>query len=266
MARLYHSTQQLYRCSYWSQRANSHTYRFSDFQARKASHLISWVEYSTGPSHEIKWTVICKSSGVADTKSAAKEEAARQALASQVRNHSLMQQLRVIVESLESSGTPLTSFALNLAYPNIVADSSNTCVPRLGEVIEFRRAPSAIRRYRPGEVGLDDIERAGSKLFAMGRKWRSEASLEAMRRRMERYLSMFAFGMKASGLKYSAEHVLCNLLMQSKKNISSALIFVRKYQRNNSGLPRESEGRIEGDLIVGARVFWSTVANGGRTG
>ncbi|KAJ7717485.1 hypothetical protein DFH07DRAFT_973572 [Mycena maculata] len=56
------------------------------FQAQKASHTLSWVEYSTGPSHEIKWTVQCKISGevkgtgVADSKAAAKEEAARQAL------------------------------------------------------------------------------------------------------------------------------------------------------------------------------------------
>ncbi|KAJ7687439.1 hypothetical protein B0H17DRAFT_1070214 [Mycena rosella] len=56
------------------------------FQGKKASHTLSWSESSTGASHEIKWTVQCKVSGevkgtgVADTKAAAKEEAARQAL------------------------------------------------------------------------------------------------------------------------------------------------------------------------------------------
>ncbi|KAJ7922852.1 hypothetical protein B0H13DRAFT_1982054 [Mycena leptocephala] len=55
-------------------------------QGRQASHTLSWVEFSVGPSHEIKWTVQCKVSGevkgtgVADNKAAAKEEAARQAL------------------------------------------------------------------------------------------------------------------------------------------------------------------------------------------
>ncbi|KAJ6623100.1 hypothetical protein B0H10DRAFT_2213790 [Mycena sp. CBHHK59/15] len=56
------------------------------FQGQKASHTLSWEEYSTGLSHEIKWTVIYKVSGevkgtgVAVNKSAAKEEAARQTL------------------------------------------------------------------------------------------------------------------------------------------------------------------------------------------
>jgi len=66
--------------------ANSVTQLNNYFQARQASHTVSWVEYSTGPSHAIKWTVECKVSGevkgtgVADSKAAAKEEAARQAL------------------------------------------------------------------------------------------------------------------------------------------------------------------------------------------
>ncbi|KAJ7735855.1 hypothetical protein DFH07DRAFT_967046 [Mycena maculata] len=63
-------------------------------QAKQATHTISWLDYSTGPSHDIKWTVQCKISGelkgavpfagtgVANTKAAAKEEAARQALVS----------------------------------------------------------------------------------------------------------------------------------------------------------------------------------------
>ncbi|KAJ7103112.1 hypothetical protein B0H15DRAFT_811003 [Mycena belliarum] len=57
-------------------------------QGQKIIHTLSWSESSVGPSHEIKWTVQCKVSGVvkgtgvADSKSAAKEEAARQALAS----------------------------------------------------------------------------------------------------------------------------------------------------------------------------------------
>ncbi|KAJ7897324.1 hypothetical protein B0H14DRAFT_3425353 [Mycena olivaceomarginata] len=56
------------------------------FQRNQASHTLSWAEKSTGPSHAIKWTVECKVSGevkgtgVADSKAAAKEEAAKQAL------------------------------------------------------------------------------------------------------------------------------------------------------------------------------------------
>ncbi|KAJ7921251.1 hypothetical protein B0H13DRAFT_2417519 [Mycena leptocephala] len=55
-------------------------------QAKQASHTLSWAESSAGPAYEIKWTVVCKVSGeakgigVADSKAAAKEEAARQAL------------------------------------------------------------------------------------------------------------------------------------------------------------------------------------------
>ncbi|KAJ7127913.1 hypothetical protein C8R44DRAFT_733316 [Mycena epipterygia] len=55
-------------------------------EVRKVSHTLSWVEYSEGPSHQAKWTVICKVSrdvkdtGVADSKVAAKDEAERQAL------------------------------------------------------------------------------------------------------------------------------------------------------------------------------------------
>ncbi|KAJ7150292.1 hypothetical protein C8R46DRAFT_1229860 [Mycena filopes] len=56
------------------------------YQGKNAIHLVSWVESSSGPSHQIKWTVQCKVSGevkgtgVADSKSAAKEEAARLAI------------------------------------------------------------------------------------------------------------------------------------------------------------------------------------------
>ncbi|KAF8204321.1 hypothetical protein K438DRAFT_556107 [Mycena galopus ATCC 62051] len=66
--------------------ANSVTQLNNYFQGTKASHTVSWVEYSSGPSHAIKWTVECKVSGevkgtgVADSKAAAKEEAARLAL------------------------------------------------------------------------------------------------------------------------------------------------------------------------------------------
>ncbi|KAJ7361276.1 hypothetical protein DFH08DRAFT_1074303 [Mycena albidolilacea] len=55
-------------------------------QRKQASHTLSWAENSTGPSHAIKWTVECKVSGevkgtgVADSKAAAKEDAAKQAL------------------------------------------------------------------------------------------------------------------------------------------------------------------------------------------
>ncbi|KAJ6541929.1 hypothetical protein B0H19DRAFT_1381477 [Mycena capillaripes] len=66
--------------------ANSITMLNNYFQAKQATHTLSWAESSSGPSHEIKWTVQCKVSGevkgtgVADSKAAAKEEAARQAL------------------------------------------------------------------------------------------------------------------------------------------------------------------------------------------
>ncbi|KAJ6601392.1 hypothetical protein DFH09DRAFT_1302675 [Mycena vulgaris] len=57
------------------------------FQGQKSSHVVSYSESSQGPSHDIKWTVQCKVSGVvkgtgvASSKNAAKEEAAKQALA-----------------------------------------------------------------------------------------------------------------------------------------------------------------------------------------
>ncbi|KAJ6520271.1 hypothetical protein C8R45DRAFT_55367 [Mycena sanguinolenta] len=66
--------------------SNSVTQLNNYFQAKRASHTVSWVEYSAGPSHAIKWTVECKVSGdvkgtaTADSKAAAKEEAARLAL------------------------------------------------------------------------------------------------------------------------------------------------------------------------------------------
>ncbi|KAJ7361272.1 hypothetical protein DFH08DRAFT_951865 [Mycena albidolilacea] len=66
--------------------ANSVTQLNNYFQGKQASHIVSWAEYSTGPSHAIKWTVQCKVSGevkgtgVADSKAAAKEDAAKQAL------------------------------------------------------------------------------------------------------------------------------------------------------------------------------------------
>ncbi|KAF7342818.1 Pleiotropic drug resistance ABC transporter protein [Mycena sanguinolenta] len=65
---------------------NSVTQLNNYLQARDASHTVMWEEYSTGPSHAIKWTVECKVSGkvkgtgTADSKAAAKEEAARMAL------------------------------------------------------------------------------------------------------------------------------------------------------------------------------------------
>ncbi|KAK7007020.1 hypothetical protein R3P38DRAFT_3034159 [Favolaschia claudopus] len=66
-------------------------YKDSNFQGKGAPHAVSWVEHSTGPSHAVKWTVQCKVSGevigtgTADTKAAAKEEAAKEALAKGVR-------------------------------------------------------------------------------------------------------------------------------------------------------------------------------------
>ncbi|KAJ7016842.1 hypothetical protein C8F04DRAFT_1280543 [Mycena alexandri] len=72
------------------------------YQGQNTIHLVSWVESSAGPPRQIKWTVQCKVSGevkgtacisnspdiltrekgtgVADSKSAAKEEAARLAI------------------------------------------------------------------------------------------------------------------------------------------------------------------------------------------
>ncbi|KAJ7784183.1 hypothetical protein B0H16DRAFT_291302 [Mycena metata] len=53
------------------------------YQSRNSIHLVSWIEYSTGPPHQIRWTVQCKVSGevigtgVAESKSAAKDEAGR---------------------------------------------------------------------------------------------------------------------------------------------------------------------------------------------
>ncbi|KAJ7887425.1 hypothetical protein B0H13DRAFT_1888833 [Mycena leptocephala] len=56
----------------------SHKSLRSDFQARQASHTVSWTELSTGPAQEITWTVQLK--GVSNSKAEAKNEAARQAL------------------------------------------------------------------------------------------------------------------------------------------------------------------------------------------
>ncbi|KAK7063845.1 hypothetical protein R3P38DRAFT_2820763 [Favolaschia claudopus] len=67
--------------------ANAVTQLNNYFQGKGAPHAVSWVEHSTGPSHAVKWTVQCKVSGevigtgTADTKAAAKEEAAKEALA-----------------------------------------------------------------------------------------------------------------------------------------------------------------------------------------
>ncbi|KAJ7269288.1 hypothetical protein B0H12DRAFT_31018 [Mycena haematopus] len=67
--------------------SNSVTQLNNYFQAKRAGHTVSWVESSSGPSHATKWTVECKVSGevkgtgVADSKAAAKEEAAKQAVA-----------------------------------------------------------------------------------------------------------------------------------------------------------------------------------------
>ncbi|KAF7352170.1 DRBM domain-containing protein [Mycena venus] len=62
------------------------TYLNNYFQVKKPGFILSWVEYSTGPSHAIKWVVVykvldqVKGIGIADSKAAAREEAARQAL------------------------------------------------------------------------------------------------------------------------------------------------------------------------------------------
>lgn len=56
-------------------------------QNRQEIHLLNWVETSTGPSSEAVWTVTCKIAdevkgvGVGPQKAAAKQLAAKQALA-----------------------------------------------------------------------------------------------------------------------------------------------------------------------------------------
>ncbi|KAJ7229889.1 hypothetical protein GGX14DRAFT_409580, partial [Mycena pura] len=54
----------------------SHCRRYSKGQ----SHLLSWTESSVGPAHATKWNVQCKRTGIADSKTAAREEAAGQSL------------------------------------------------------------------------------------------------------------------------------------------------------------------------------------------
>ncbi|KAJ7481010.1 hypothetical protein B0H11DRAFT_2280302, partial [Mycena galericulata] len=72
------------------------------FQAKKASHTVSWIESFTGPSHDIKWTVVCKlagkalGTGVADSRAAAKDEAARRALSASRFDLKLLKLLRLI--------------------------------------------------------------------------------------------------------------------------------------------------------------------------
>ncbi|KAF8240737.1 hypothetical protein L208DRAFT_1374079 [Tricholoma matsutake] len=63
----------------------------SYLQNRQEIHLLNWVETSTGPSSEAVWTVTCKIAdevkgvGVGPQKAAAKQLAAKQALAAHVR-------------------------------------------------------------------------------------------------------------------------------------------------------------------------------------
>ncbi|KAJ7693413.1 hypothetical protein B0H17DRAFT_1060072 [Mycena rosella] len=65
----------------------SHVTRFNNYtQSRRVSHLVRWPACSTGSSDRTQWTVQCEVSGVvqgtgvAGSKTAAREEAARQAL------------------------------------------------------------------------------------------------------------------------------------------------------------------------------------------
>ncbi|KAG0707554.1 hypothetical protein DFH29DRAFT_896282 [Suillus ampliporus] len=53
------------------------------YQSRHKSHLVSWVESSSGPPHALSWTTTCKvegevvSTATAGQKTAAKEKAAQ---------------------------------------------------------------------------------------------------------------------------------------------------------------------------------------------
>jgi len=83
-----------------------------DLQAEGRNHLLSWAESCSGPSHEIEWTVTCKSTyvdkgwdlrfsddikvggevkgtGTATQKAAAKEAASKQALEVRLKDYQL---------------------------------------------------------------------------------------------------------------------------------------------------------------------------------
>ncbi|KAG1754793.1 uncharacterized protein EDB91DRAFT_1095626 [Suillus paluster] len=53
------------------------------YQSRQRTHLVSWVEFSSGPPHALSWTTTCKVAGETvstatdNHKAAAKEKAAQ---------------------------------------------------------------------------------------------------------------------------------------------------------------------------------------------